>query len=281
MKIALVLLNAEELPTFAAFIADNSLTESHITCWRVPNNKASSEAILAALEAKYRASAVDILLFPSTVKGDELATRLAWRLKGSAVCQTLACDMTQKTVTKAAYGNGLLTTLEVQRFPLCLSLSRHLPQQDATLSPHIEESILETVTQAGELPSPQILSQSQHPLQTAKWVLATGLGATGDAFQQLAAALGAELGFTRQRVMAGGCDEQRMIGISGQSVAPDVCLVVGASGASAFMAGVQQSRLIVAINNDPAAPVFAAADVGIVGDAQEIVTALVQCVGRD
>lgn len=280
MKIALVLLNAVEQPKFAAFMADNSLTEFPITCWRIPNNKASSEAMLAALEEKYRVSPVDILLFPSTIKGDELATRLAWRLKGSAVCQALTCDVTQKTVTKAVYGNGLLATLEVQRFPLCLSLSRQLPQQDVVLSLQPQECDLEIVPQPGELPSPQILSQSQHPLQTAKWVMASGLGASGDAFQSLAAALGAEQGFTRQRVMAGGCDEQRMIGISGQSVAPDVCLVVGASGASAFMAGVQQSRLIVAINNDPAAPVFAAADVGIVGDAEEVLTALVQCTGQ-
>ncbi|MGL4723377.1 MAG: electron transfer flavoprotein subunit alpha/FixB family protein [Scandinavium sp.] len=280
MKIALVLLSAEEQSTFAAFIADNSLTDSQITCWRVPNNNASSEAMLAALEAEYRASPVDILLFPSTMKGDELATRLAWRLKGSAVCQALAYDVAQKTVTKAVYGNGLLAALEVQRFPLCLSLSRQLPQQDGTLSLQPEESPLETVSQPRELPAPQILTKSQHPLQTAKWVLATGQGAAGDAFQQLATALGVEQGFTRQRVMAGGCDEQRMIGISGQSIAPEVCLIAGASGASAFMAGVQQSRLIVAINHDPAAPVFAAADVGIVGDAEEVLTALVQCVGQ-
>jgi hypothetical protein len=67
-----------------------------------------------------------------------------------------------------------------------------------------------------------------------------------------------------------------MLGISGQKIAPALCTMAGASGASAFLAGIAGSDFIVAINHDPAAPVFAAADVGIVGDVTEVLEALAE-----
>ncbi len=80
--------------------------------------------------------------------------------------------------------------------------------------------------------------------------------------------------------MLGECDESRMIGVSGQLLAPALCIVAGASGAAAFSAGITQSQFIVAINNHPDAPVFAQADVGIVAEWQPALEALAQCYGQ-
>ena len=85
---------------------------------------------------------------------------------------------------------------------------------------------------------------------------------------------GAEVGYSRARVMNGGFDAERVIGISGHLLAPDVCIVAGASGAAALMAGVRQSRFVVAINSDASAPVFSQADVGIVDDWLPVLEAL-------
>lgn len=274
MNIVVVILDAGDERPLADFLASNALMPA--VCWRMLSGSAQSR--LAALEAEYAATLPDVLLFPASPQGHELATRLAWRLQGNAVCQVLGFGKGSRTVQKAVYGNALTATLRPGRGPLCLSVATTLAREDADFPSGIPVKTLTPIPVPAALPPPEILNKSLHPLQTARVVLATGQGAMDQSIERLAQKLKAELGFTRQRVMAGGCDEQRMLGISGQSVAPEVCLIAGASGATAFMAGVAQSRFVVAINQDPDAPVFAAADVGIVGEATEVLDALAKCV---
>lgn len=273
MNIAMVIFKPEDEGPMADFLAAHGLNPQR--CWRAKGE--SAEALLPALESAFITDSPDMVLFPPSTAGDELATRLAWRLHGSAICQVQGWNKETHTVTKAIYGNALTATLRPDRRPICLSLAGNLPCLNTVFPADIPVTEIVPVAISGGLSAPEILSKSAHPLQSARIVLATGQGATSPAFAQIASALHAESGFTRQRVMAGGCDEQRMLGISGQIIAPEVCLIAGASGASAFMAGVAQSRFIVAINCDPAAAIFAAADVGVVGDAQEVLQALVEC----
>lgn len=273
MKLATVILKPEDEGPMADFLLAHGLKPQ--ICWRATGERA--ETLLPALESAYQSERPDMVLFPPSPTGDELATRLAWRLHGSAICQVLGWNKETQTATKAVYSNALTATLRPERRPICLSLAANLSRLNAVFPANIPVTEIVPVAISGGLPAPEILTKSAHPLQSARMVLATGQGATGAIFDQLAAALHAEPAYTRQRVMAGGCDEQRMLGISGQRIAPEVCLIAGASGASAFMAGVTQSRLIVAINRDPDAAVFAAADVGIVGDAEEVLQALVEC----
>lgn len=274
MKIAVVALQPEDEGVLADFLAQNALSPQ--LCWRMQNASVASR--LATLEAEYLPASPDLILFPSSPEGNELATRLAWRLQGSAICLALGFNSEARTVTKAVYGSALTATLKPERYPLCLSIASAFPRQQAILPANTPVKVLVPIPISGELPPPEILSKSEHPLQAARVVLAAGQGAMDRAVASLAEKLNAEIGFTRQRVMAGHCDEQRMLGISGQSIAPEVCLIAGASGASAFMAGVAHSQFIVAINHDPDAPVFAAADVGIVGEAEQVLEALAACV---
>lgn len=277
MTIALVLLNPGDEAGFAEFIVDNALQNQQQINWRIQGEFSLAEQVLPALEAAFSRAPADMILFPATIEGDELATRLAWRLHGSAICQALSVDISTQTVRKAVYGNTLQATLSPDARPLCLSLSGEGQDKGAVLSAGIASMAIAVQPLPDGLTPPVVLSDERHPLQSASRVLATGQGACDEVFARLAQELKAEPAYSRQRVMAGGCDEQRMIGISGQRIAPEVCFVAGASGASAFMYGLCQSRLIVAINIDPAAPVFEAADVGIVGDAIEVLQALAQC----
>ncbi len=104
-------------------------------------------------------------------------------------------------------------------------------------------------------------------------------GATSAAM--LAEKLGAEVGYSRARVMNGGVDAEKVIGISGHLLAPEVCIVVGASGAAALMAGVRNSKFVVAINHDASAAVFSQADVGVVDDWKVVLEALVTNIHAD
>ena len=98
--------------------------------------------------------------------------------------------------------------------------------------------------------------------------------------RELAAALSAEVGATRPAVMSHWADEERLIGQTGVTARPDLAVVVGASGAVQFTAGLADAGLVVAVNRDPAAPIFRAADLGVVADAREFVPAFTAAVKK-
>lgn len=241
-----------------------------------------AEARLAVLEQMRQTFEPRLMLFTGD-EGGELATRLAWRSGGSACCavEQLQIDGSECRVTKAVYGNHLTAELAMTREPWCLSVARSgaasveiLPgpvaaqRFEPTKIPDAEW-ILTSVS------SPQ---PAESPLSRARYVLAIGEG-VGSAqqlaqVQQLASSMGAEVAASRPVVMNAWCEMDRLLGMSGAIIAPEVCVAAGVSGAPAFTIGIRHSKFIVAINQDPQAAIFAQADVGIVGEMHEVLTAL-------
>src|SRR5579863_4977491 len=117
-------------------------------------------------------------------------------------------------------------------------------------------------------------------LSSAEWIVSVGRGIKEpqhiDLARQLCEALGAELAASRPICDAGWLPMERQIGSSGQTVAPKIYFAVGISGAIQHLVGMKGSKIIVAINKDPNAPIFEVADYGIVGDLFEVAPALVE-----
>ncbi|AMD22294.1 HGL046Wp [Eremothecium sinecaudum] len=190
----------------------------------------------------------------------------------------------KKTFVRPVYaGNVLLTVEDSQEkkiisirsssFPAAATGANSASVEDI---PEFEASNIDVKWEGANL------LQSERPeLGSAKRIVSGGRGLKNkETFEKLitplADACNAAIGATRAAVDAGFCDNSLQIGQTGKVVAPELYIGLGVSGAIQHMAGMKDSKVIVAINKDPEAPIFQYADFGMVGDLNEIVPELTE-----
>jgi electron transfer flavoprotein alpha subunit len=244
------------------------------------------EDIADAVAGLARATSPWAILTGSTAWGREVASRVAAALgaglTGDAV--GLERDGDRLVAWKPAFGGQLVAAIHcsspVQMATVRAGVLPTRPPRPAIDSDVPIRTSSRTLQTRGRV---RVLARTRDDdldvLAEAHTVIAVGKGVAPDAYgdlEPLRVLLDAELGATRKVTDQGWLPRARQIGITGRSIAPRLLVSIGASGKFNHVVGMRAAGTVLAINNDPEAPVFTTSDIGIVGDWREIVPALVE-----
>jgi len=244
--------------------------------------------LAAPYDAEVHANAVAVgigearaVLLAGTARGADLAPRLAARLGAACLldCAWLRGDPAGLLVARWAHDDRALERWLVPA-DLPLVAAVRPGARGAPLPRPRQAEVVELA--AGEPRVRRVRTLRHDPrsvrLAEAERIVAAGLGiGSADrlpAVQELADLLDAALGASRPLADRGWVPFERQIGTTGQQVAPRLYVAIGISGASQHLGGIRQAETVVAVNTDPACPMMARATVAAVGDAGEVVEAL-------
>ncbi len=225
------------------------------------------------------ASNYDYVLAPATTFGKNLLPRIAAMLDTSQISD-ISEIVSADTFIRPIYAGNALATVQSTDDKKLLTIRTVNFEAAANSGGSAEIQAIDTPG-SSELTtfSKQELMTSERPeLATAKVVVSGGRG-MGSAenfalIEQLADKLGAAVGASRAAVDSGYISNDKQVGQTGVVVAPQLYIAVGISGAVQHLAGMKDSKVIVAINKDPEAPIFTVADYGLVADLFDVVPEL-------
>jgi len=243
--------------------------------------------VLCTVISKERPS---IFLFGATPRGRELAPRIAARLHLglTADCTGLDIDEEDQLVqTRPAFGGNIMASI----------ISPYTRPQMATVRPNVfpcekydetkngeiedfEVVLSQTSIRTNTVDIKQLTGQREISIEEADIIISAGKGCEKKEnlklIKELADELGGVVAGSRAIVELDWIPHTRQVGQSGHTVGPELYIAVGISGAVQHIVGMSSAKTIIAINKDPNAPIFKVADLGIVGDAMEILPVLIK-----
>lgn len=225
-----------------------------------------------------------LLLFSGDYAGRELSVRLACRLGGSSLIGVTGMTAQREAFlcTKNAYANNMTAEIRLSALPACLSISRgaRVPITERAGGKQITERRDHTALEQDRFVLKRHFTADQPGggLADADFVLAAGRGVSTkqeiEWLAETAETLHAGFGVSRPPAMNAHATLDQLIGVSGRMLSPKLCIAVGVSGAGAFLAGVEASECLIAVNTDENAAMMKAADAAVVADYREFIPAL-------
>jgi electron transfer flavoprotein alpha subunit len=225
------------------------------------------------------------VLISSTPEGKEIAGRLAVRLDAGLITDATDLDGDGSTVQSVFAGNWTVKA-KVRRGTPIVTVKPNAVTPERSAAAGAVEDVQVTISDAAKgarIVSTEPKQASGRPeLTEAAVVVSGGRGTAGNfsPVEDLADALGGAVGASRAAVDSGWYPYAYQVGQTGKTVSPQLYVAAGISGAIQHRAGMQTSKAIVAINKDPEAPIFALADLGIVGDLHKVLPAATQEIRR-
>jgi len=221
------------------------------------------------------------LVAPATGSGKNVMPRVAAKLDVAQVSEITGIESPDTFVRPIYAGNAFATVQSTDRIKVLTVRTTAFDAGGEGGAAPVESIAAAPAAAHGATVTGQEITKSERPeLISARIVISGGRGlGNGENFRKLleplADRLNAALGASRAAVDAGFVPNDYQVGQTGKIVAPDLYIAVGISGAIQHLAGMKDSKVIVAINKDAEAPIFQIADYGLVGDLFEVLPALV------
>ena len=222
----------------------------------------------------------DAFLAPSTTTGKNIAPRVAALIDVMQISDILSVEGPD-SFTRPIYAGNAIATVKTSDTKLVLTVRTTAFEKAAAEG---GSGTIEAVAATGDAAKSRFVgaekAENARPELTSAKIIVSGGRALGSEEQfhalidPLADKLGAAVGASRAAVDAGYAPNDYQVGQTGKIVAPEVYVAVGISGAIQHLAGMKDSKVIVAINKDEEAPIFQVADIGLVGDLFKIVPEL-------
>lgn len=244
----------------------------------------TAEAYTAVLADLVKKVQPDVVFIGATTNGKDLAPRLATRLGVGLAsdCTGFSVDSDGRLlITRPIYAGRAIETIKLRSTPQMATLRPNVfPPLEPDTSRKAE--VEKVPVNVGEVRAKVVgflkKEGEEIELTEADIIVSGGRGLGGpegfNVLRELAKVLGAAVGASRAAVDSGWIDHSHQVGQTGKTVNPKLYIACGISGAAQHLAGMRTSKVIVAINKDPEAPIFKVADYGIVGDLYQIVPVL-------
>jgi electron transfer flavoprotein alpha subunit len=236
----------------------------------------------------------DIILIGATTIGRDLGPRLSARLTTGLTADCTGLEISDEgnlMMTRPAFGGNLMATIVCKNHRPQMSTVRPgvmkaVPRDEARKGT-VEHATIRFDASKFRVRVKEVVRETKNLVDiTEANVLVSGGRGVGtkegfEMLQKMADTIGAQVSSSRAMVDAGVMDHSRQVGQTGKTVRPDVYFALGISGASQHLAGMEESEYIIAVNSDRFAPIFAAADLGIVGDVSKIVPLVTERLKRE
>lgn len=219
----------------------------------------------------------------SNMRSKDIMARVAGIIDAAMVTDVVSLT-SPSTFQRPVVAGTMIATVEVLANPVVLTVRPAGFKGGATGSPSVESISLDTSSKANRV-SVTARGGARPDLTQAKVVVSGGRPLKdAETFEKIiggfADALGGAAGATRAAVDSGIAANELQVGQTGKIVAPDLYIAAGISGSTQHMAGIKDSKVIVAINKDPDAPIFEFADYGLVADLYEAIPAFRAAIGK-
>jgi electron transfer flavoprotein alpha subunit len=224
----------------------------------------------------------DAVLFPATSNGKNIAPRVAVLLDVMQISDILSVESAD-IFTRPIYAGNAIATVQTKDAKLVITVRGTAFEKAATEG---GSGTIEAVASTGDkglstFAGSEIAKSERPELTSAKIIVSGGRALQNSEnfhsiIEPLADKLGAGVGASRAAVDAGYVPNDYQVGQTGKIVAPEVYIAIGISGAIQHLAGMKDSKTIIAINKDEDAPIFQVADIGLVGDLFKIVPELTE-----